>query len=334
MSASFDVKSLFPNGGVVLSTKVHYTNDEFIRKFIQYEQCVDRSVWTQKSLKYTLNRFFSENLKNAIEIDCDDLQKFFLYLKKRKGRGGNALHSESIRKHINNLSSFYNWMVMEEHIHHSPVKLFRWKFMRPYLKSHQSRSNTRQLISLTEMRELISSALDQRDKAIMLTLAKTGVRAGELLSMEVNDVNFRDFSIKLKENNKRTNLLVFFDKETSKVLKKWLRIREMTVENGSQMLFTTRYGRGMSHNTLNNIIKKYAKMVGLHNPDDSNLEGRFTAHCYRHFFTSTLRKAGMPREFVMELRGDKRGDTMDIYYHISTSELREAYLRYMPSFGL
>ena len=334
MSASFDVKRFFPNGGVVLNTKVHYTNDEFISKFIQYEQSVDRSVWTQKSLKYTLNRFFSENQKNAVEIDSDDLQKFFLHLKKRKGRGGKPLHSESIRKHINNLSSFYNWMVMEENIHHSPVKLFRWKFMRPYLKSHQSRSNTRQLISLTEMRKLISSALDQRDKAILLMLGKTGVRAGELLSMEVNDVNFRDFSIKLKPNNKRTNLLVFFDRETSKVLKRWLRIREMTVENGSPILFTTRYGRGMSHNTLIKIVRKYSELIGIHDAQNYELERRFTPHCFRHFFTTILRKSGMPREYVMELRGDTRSDTMDIYYHISTEELRESYLKYMPMFGV
>ena len=108
----------------------------------------------------------------------------------------------------------------------------------------------------------------------------------------------------------------------------------MTIENGSSVLFTTRYGRRMSHNTLNHIIKKYAQMLGLHNPDDSNLEARFTAHCFRHWFTTTLRKAGMPREYVMELRGDTRSDTMDIYYHISTAELREAYLKYMPTFGV
>ena len=328
------MKYFFPIGGEILNDKVYASNDEFIKRFLEYEEIVDRSIWTRKSLKFSLNLFFSNIPKHAISIDCEDLRKFFLYLKKRKGRGGKALHPESIRKHINNLSSFYNWLEMEEYLSRSPVKQFRWKYMKPYLKSHQSRSNTRQLISLSNMRKLISIALDQRDKAILLTLAKTGIRAGELLAMDVKDVNFKDFSIKLKENNKRTNLHVFFDKETSQVLKRWIRIRDITIENGSSVLFTTRYGRRMSHNTLIKIVRKYSELIGIHDAQNYDLERRFTPHCFRHFFTTTLRKAGMPREYIMELRGDTRSDTMDIYYHISTEELRESYLKYMPTFGV
>jgi integrase/recombinase XerD len=42
----------------------------------------------------------------------------------------------------------------------------------------------------------------------------------------------------------------------------------------------------------------------------------------------------MPREYIMELRGDAKGDTMDIYDHIDDEELRWSYLQYVPQLGI
>jgi integrase/recombinase XerD len=42
----------------------------------------------------------------------------------------------------------------------------------------------------------------------------------------------------------------------------------------------------------------------------------------------------MPREYVKELRGDKRGEAIDIYYHIDKKELRRAYLACIPKLGV
>jgi integrase/recombinase XerD len=74
----------------------------------------------------------------------------------------------------------------------------------------------------------------------------------------------------------------------------------------------------------------WAEKVGLHDPVSPRLEDHFTPHCCRHWFTTHLRRAGMPREFIQELRGDKRRDAIDIYDHIDMDELRRAYLAYIP----
>lgn len=42
----------------------------------------------------------------------------------------------------------------------------------------------------------------------------------------------------------------------------------------------------------------------------------------------------MPREYVKELRGDKRGESIDVYHHINKEELRKAYLAYIPKLGI
>jgi len=86
----------------------------------------------------------------------------------------------------------------------------------------------------------------------------------------------------------------------------------------------------LNRNGVGYVFVKWAEMAGLHNSASDKIEDRFTCHCCRHFYTTTLRRAGMPREFIMELRGDKRNSAMDIYYHIDREELRKSYLSCIP----
>ena len=78
---------------------------------------------------------------------------------------------------------------------------------------------------------------------------------------------------------------------------------------------------------------KLAERVGLHDPNSTKLEDRFTPHCCRHWFVTHLLRAGMSRDFVKELRGDTRGEAIDIYNHIDPKELRESYLAHIPQLG-
>jgi integrase/recombinase XerD len=74
--------------------------------------------------------------------------------------------------------------------------------------------------------------------------------------------------------------------------------------------------------------------AGLHDPAAVDMESHFSTHCTRHWFTTHLRRAGMPREFIQELRGDVRREAIDIYDHIYKEELRESYLAHIPQLGV
>lgn len=93
------------------------------------------------------------------------------------------------------------------------------------------------------MSDFINSIIPIRDKAIALLLAKTGIRRGELLKIEVQDVNLNDGTILLKDFKKRSNRLVYFDDETSILLKKWIKRRDKIANNGVTALFVSDYGK-------------------------------------------------------------------------------------------
>jgi integrase/recombinase XerD len=193
---------------------------------------------------------------------------------------------------------------------------------------------TRKLISVEEMARLINSVLDIRDKAIITLLAKTGIRRKELIKLDVEDVDLVEGSIRLKPTPKRTNRTVFFDDEAALILHRWLRMRASRNPKNISALFVNNEGGRLNRNGVYTAVTKAAERLGLHNPNSDRSEDHFSPHCCRHWFTTHLRRAGMSREFIQELRGDVRKEAIDIYDHIDKKELRESYLAHIPQLGI
>ncbi len=79
------------------------------------------------------------------------------------------------------------------------------------------------------------------------------------------------------------------------------------------------------------VVANPAEKIGLHDPSSDRLEDHFGPRCCRYWLTTHLRRAGMRREFIQELRGDSRKEAIDIYDHIDLKELKEAYWPAYPS---
>jgi integrase/recombinase XerD len=93
-------------------------------------------------------------------------------------------------------------------------------------------------------------------------------------------------------------------------------------------------GARITKRSIEEIIEKHAERVGLHDPKSGRPEERFTPHCCSHWFVTHLLRAGMSRDFVKELRGDTRGEAIDIYSHIDKKELMESYLAHIQQLGI
>jgi integrase/recombinase XerD len=165
-------------------------------------------------------------------------------------------------------------------------------------------------------------------------LAKTGIRRNELISLDVSDVDFVENQIRLKPTAKRTKRTIFIDDECSFIIRRWLRVREGLNQHKSTALFLSTWGLRSSRNDVYLAVTKAAERVCLHNPKSERLEDHFSPHACRHWFTTHLRRAGMRREFIQELRGDSRKEAIDIYDHIDLKELKEAYLTTIPQLGI
>jgi integrase/recombinase XerD len=269
--------------------------------------------------------FLEAREKTPLNVDRDDLRAFLAQLKDK------GLKFSTIEGIYTSLSAFYEFLIIEELVEYNPILPFRKYYLRRYKNDNDS--EIRKLISIEDASLLVNSILDSRDKCILVLLFKTGMRVGELSSLDVNDVDLDRGEVTLKIKKKRTNRVLFLDNEAIAVLHNWLVARKNRKGAESQALFLSKTGTRITKRTIENAIEKHAERVGLHSPG-ARLEERFTPHCCRHWFVTHLLRAGMSRDFVKELRGDTRGEAIDIYNHIDKKELRESYLVHIPQLGV
>ncbi len=282
---------------------------------------------TAKSNITTFLNFVGDPLK----VDTSTLRNFLDYLRNDKEYKVGKVTKKGVspvtlKDYFSSISSYYDFLVYTQQIGNNPIIPFRRRYLR--FKEQRNGENSRQLISIEQMKQLINLEMPIQHKAILMVLAKTGVRRGELIAMDVDDINLEKKEIILKPKAKRTNRLVFFDEETAQVLRLFLEWRKTRAR--FKALFISLRGCRIHKDEPREIVTKYGSLLGLHNPEGS-LNQKLTPHAFRHWHTTHLRRAGMQREFIQELRGDRREDAIDIYNHIDLSQLKEAYLKCIPS---
>jgi len=296
------------------------------------EDCAMRGMSPESLRRYISSlkiyaRYLQERDLDILNVDRNVLRSFLEYLRNERNVG-----LKTIGNYFTSMAMFYEFLEFEEYVDKNPVHSVRKRYIRRYKDNDDGQM--RKLISVDEMARLINSTLDVRDKAIITLLAKTGIRRKELITLDVDDIDWVDQSIRLKPTPKRTNRTIFFDDETAIILHRWVRARETRNEKGSKALFINNLGTRLNRNGVYLAVTKPAEKLGLHNPNSDRMEDHFSPHCCRHWFTTHLRRAGMSREFIQELRGDVRKEAIDIYDHIDKKELRESYLAHIRQLGI
>jgi integrase/recombinase XerD len=287
----------------------------------------EKTIEGYKSCILTFLGFISKKRVRLDDVDNYVLKDFLGYLKFER-----KIKHKTIKDYFSALSSFFDYLVFERKTNVNIILPFRKRYLRQYKEDYDDPE--RKLLTVEEMSRLANSIIDPRDKAMVVLFAKTGVRRGELLKMDVDDINWEDYSITLKPTPKRSNRTVFFDEECAILLRRWLRIREKLNPRTKALFISYNNLKRLSRNGVWTAVVKYAKRLGFHNSKSPRLEDHFGPHCFRHWFTTWLLRNGMPREYVKELRGDKRGEAIDIYHHIDKKELRRAYLACIPKLGI
>ncbi|MCD6447967.1 MAG: tyrosine-type recombinase/integrase [Thermoplasmata archaeon] len=313
------------------SITLNLTDKEVIKRF--EEDCrirglTEGTIQSYRSPLRILSSYLKAKNINLLQLNREILREYVGYLRMK------GLNQKTIENHFSAISALCEYLIYEGMINKNVALEIRKRYLHRY-KSKDNGNIRRKLISVGEMANFINSIPDIRDKAIALLFAKTGIRRKELISIDLDDINWENMSINLKPTAKRSNRIVFFDDETAIILRRWIIKRESVAKPDCKALFVSYItGERLNRSGIYNAFVYWAERAGLHNPKSDKMEEHFTPHCCRHWFTTWLRRNGMPREFIQELRGDARREAMDIYYHIDLEELRKAYLSCIPKLGV
>jgi integrase/recombinase XerD len=301
--------------------------DDHLSHFAQDLKLRNLAKVSQDSILWAVKRYLSWAKPRGIDVTKGRKMDLLSYLGDLRDRG---LRKTSLARNFSCLSVWFTYLVEFEHLQQNPIPAIQKR----YLQNYKEEVRERQIISVEEAARIVAGTVDTRDRAILLLLFKTGIRRNELVTLDIDDVDLEGQALTLKPTGKRSNRRVLFDDEAEHALVRWLKSREFRYKKDLQALFLSNKGLRLGGAGVDILVREAAMRVSLHDHNSNRLELKFTPHCCRHWFTTHLRKAGMSREFIQELRGDVRREAFDIYDHIDKEELRESYLAHIPQLGI
>lgn len=218
---------------------------------------------------------------------------------------------------------------------------------------------TRREISVGEMRSFLDGVGHPLERALIVTLLKTGLRVGELCNLDLRDLavdrdtgeydlgrraqlDGRPDSIfvpaepsvgavyndeeRTASNKRKRATVIPVDEELAAVLCRWLAIRPDTESPAEPLFVATASGWGerLTPEQVQRIVREHARRVGWYE-DGAGVTENVTPHYFRHFFTTHLRERTGERGVVKYLRGDVADDIIDTYTHNWGGRVRETY---------
>ena len=166
-----------------------------------------------------------------------------------------------------------------------------------------------------------------RDLAITKLFLYAGLRISELVSLDFDNVDFEDKSIKFYGKGSKERY-VPLHRDVTEALKRYLKERntiKIKDRDARQAIFLSRHGRRINPRTIQLFVKKYAKKAGLSRAD------KITPHKLRHTFASMLYRQTKDIKVLQDLLGHENISTTQIYTHVDTEEKKSA-IDEMPDF--
>lgn len=280
-----------------------YSNEELINKFISAKEIEGCSKRTTKYYESTLLKMNSKMNKGITHMTTDDLRSYLTEYQKI-----NDCSKASVDNIRRNLSSFFSWLEEENYILKSPMKRIHKIKVDKVIKETYS----------DETLELLRDNCDcLRDLAIIDLLASTGMRVGELVKLNINDIDFenRECVVFGKGNKERP---VYFDARTKIHLKNYLNSRK----DSDPALFVS---LDSPHERLNISgveirLRQLGRRLGIQ---------KVHPHKFRRTVATKAIDKGMPIEQVQSLLGHSQIDTTMHYAMVNQNNVKESHRKYV-----
>jgi len=204
----------------VLAGKTRERGDRmnYIQRFI--DDCQARGLTKHTIETYRSNvKIYLRAYSEPDTVDLADLRAFLGVLRAQ------GLQGSTLKGYFAAISSLYDFLIFEGELRNNPIPPFRKRYL-SRLKQQQNGENTRQLISITAGPGIPVRLRSHQPLALVMTLAKTGMRRGENHALKVDDINLKTDTIRIPAKAKRSNRLAFIDPELHSVLEKYLAWRK------------------------------------------------------------------------------------------------------------
>jgi len=169
-----------------------------------------------------------------------------------------------------------------------------------------------------------SRGLATRDLAIIETIYSAGLRVSEAVGINDDDLDLAQGLVRVRGKGKRERLAPL-GRHAAMALRRWLAQRRLAANlrpGKASPVFVNKFGTRLTTRSVARMLEKYVKQTSLRSST--------SPHTLRHTFATHLLDRGADIRSVQEMLGHKSLVTTQIYTHVSTANLRDAYRRAHP----
>jgi site-specific recombinase XerD len=162
-------------------------------------------------------------------------------------------------------------------------------------------------------------SLAKRDQAILELLYSSGLRVGELVSLNLSDLNLGALTVLARLGKGGKDRLVPLGRPAAAALRAWLLARPTltTAKTPLEALFLGAKGGRLGEREVRRLLDRRLKLTGL--------DERYHPHSLRHSFATHLLAAGADLVAIQEMLGHKSLGATQRYAHLDIEALRKAY---------
>jgi integrase/recombinase XerC len=222
----------------------------------------------------------------------------------RRGLGG-----RSIQRRLSALRTFFNYLLREQAVTINPGLDVHAPRATRHLPDTLNVDDVTRLVGITDR-----EPLTLRDIAILELLYSSGLRLGELVSLDTGDIDFNERVVRVTGKGAKTRVVPVGSKAV-RAVQDWLAVR--TAIAGESAIFTGRGGRRLSARAVQQRVKQRARIRGI--------PGDLHPHTLRHSFASHLLESSGDLRAVQELLGHADISTTQVYTHLDFQHLAQVY---------
>jgi len=247
--------------------------------------------------------------RQLAQVDTHTVRRYLAYLAEQQ-----YSRATTARK-LATLRSFYKFMMRRGYVQSNPVAPIRTPKQEKRLPRCLTTEEVQKLLEAPEDGTLLGA----RDRAMLETLYSTGVRVSELVDLNIEDVDFAGGMLHVRGKGKKERIAPI-GRPALEAIQRYLRMRQADPKSGSfdpKALFVNKHGKRLSTRSVRRKLDKYLMQVGL--------DPSISPHTLRHTFATHMLNQGADLRSVQELLGHQSLSTTQVYTHLTTQRLHEAY---------
>lgn len=276
---------------------------KLIEQFISAKKIEGCSDKTLKYYNNTLTKLLKAINKDIKLIKTEDLRLYIANYQNSNNPSKTSI--DNIRRIM---SSFFTWLEEENYIVKSPVRR---------IHRVKCEKTVKEVINDEQIVHLKDACCNSRDLALIEILSSTGIRVGELVGLNITDINFNERScIVLGKGNKQRE--VYFDAKTKIHLNEYLSSRKDS--NPALFVSINEPSNRLTISGIEYIVKKIGLKCGIKGVHP---------HKFRRTLATYAIDKGMPIEQVQKLLGHVKIDTTLHYAMVNQNNVKLSHRRFI-----